>query len=90
MDEISAEMRAELAALEAKGDRDIDTSDAPEMPLRRMLAGRRRFDSGAGLVAIDPDVLADFRRRTGVDDPTSEINRVLRTYVATAGRKSAE
>ncbi|WP_137157914.1 hypothetical protein [Rhizobium sp. FKL33] len=90
MDEMSAELQAELAALEAKGDRDIDTSDAPEMSMEQMFAGRRRSGSGVGLVSIDPDILADFRRTTGQDDPTTEINRVLRAYTKTLERNPAE
>jgi uncharacterized protein (DUF4415 family) len=90
MVEMSAELRSELAALEAAGDRDIDTSDAPEMSMGQMLAGRRRSGSTMGLVAIDSDILADFRSQTGQNDPTREINRVLRAYVKTLERDPAE
>jgi uncharacterized protein (DUF4415 family) len=89
MGDMSAEMRAELASLEAKGELDIDTNDAPELPVERMLAGRRRDGSDWGLVAIDRDILADFRNLSGANDPTKEMNRVLRAYVKAAERKPA-
>lgn len=74
--------RAELAALAAKRERDIDTSDIPEIRhWRRAEMGKfYRPVKKSVTIRLDADVLAWFKARGGKYQ--TALNRALREYIA--------
>ncbi len=84
----SDEFKAELAAIEALADEDIDTSDAPEITdWTGAVRGKfYRPNKQTVTIRLDADVVAWLKAR----EPKYQtaVNRILRDYM-TARRKSA-
>ncbi|MBI1685289.1 BrnA antitoxin family protein [Caulobacter hibisci] len=90
---LSEDQLERLAALDALPDDRIDTTDIPEAPHENARLARR---PGQGetlahpdAVALDADVVGWFKEHAGGKPYQTEINRVLRQYVAKAEKKRA-
>ena len=85
-----AEIDAQLARSAAMSDEDIDTSDNPELPAENWALARRpglyRPVKKAVTLRLDMDLVEWFKRHAPEGGYQTEINRVLRRYVAGAGR----
>ena len=86
----SAEDEALLEKLAAMSDDDIDTSDIPELPAESWALARRpglyRPVKKPVTLRLDMDVVEWFKSHAPEGGYQTEINRVLRRYVAGAGR----
>jgi uncharacterized protein (DUF4415 family) len=82
-----------LAKLAALSEDEIDTKDIPEAPPENWRFARRgefyRPLKKPVTIRLDADVLAWFKDHTSGGGYQSEINRVLRRYVAEAEKKRA-
>lgn len=83
--------RAEIDALKALPDEEIDTHDIPETLSENWLLGRR---SPAGhvpqqtvMIQLEPDIVAWFRAHASKGEFQAEISRVLRGYVDEASKR---
>jgi uncharacterized protein (DUF4415 family) len=89
----SAEEQAELEALAALADGDIDTADIPEAPSENWLHARRgefyRPLKQPVTIRLDADVLAWFKENVTSGGYQTEINRVLRQHVLEIEKKRA-
>ena len=78
---LSPELTAELDALEARGGRDIDTSDIPEsLDWSGATRGFYRPVKKAYSIRLDADVVAWFK--ASGDGYQTRINAALREFVA--------
>lgn len=88
MKEVTKDFSAEIAALEAMSDEDIDFSDIPEVTdWTGAVRGKfYRPEKQTVTIRLDSDLVAWFKAR----EPKYQtaVNRVLREYVA-SHRKSA-
>ena len=86
----SAEDQALLDKLAAMSDADIDTSDVPELPAENWSFAKRpglyRPVKKAVTLRLDVDLVEWFKGHAPEGGYQTEINRVLRRYVAGAGR----
>lgn len=86
-EELSPEILAELAALDAMPDEAIDTSDARVLTDEEWADPRRRRYRGAQnrpvSVSIEGQLAGWFRARAGDQPVESEIERALHEYKAT-------
>ena len=86
----SAEDQALLERLAAMSDDDIDTDDIPEAPAENWAFARRpglyRAVKKPVTLRLDLDVVEWFKSQAPDGGYQTEINRVLRRYVAGAGR----
>lgn len=87
---------AELAQLEKLADMPdskIDTADIPEAPAENWLHARRgdfyRPIKQPVTIRLDADILAWFKRHADGRGYQTEINRVLRKYVAETAKREA-
>jgi uncharacterized protein (DUF4415 family) len=91
LSKLSAEQLAELTALSAMPESEIDTSDAPEVA---DWTGARRglfYNDPAGqqIIRVDADVAEWFQvHGSGKDSSQSRINQALRQYVVEQMRKA--
>ena len=80
----------QLAYLASLPDDQIDTSDIPEMTKERWATARRgdlfRPLKKPVTIRIDADVLSWFKEHADGRGYQTEINRVLRRHVASAGK----
>jgi uncharacterized protein (DUF4415 family) len=78
-------MRAEIEALAAMSDDDIDTDDIPEAPLENMKAGERgryfRPYKTSITIRLDADLIDWFKKEAEKGGYQTEINRVLRRHM---------
>jgi uncharacterized protein (DUF4415 family) len=83
---LSAAQLAELAALVALPDDEIDTTDIPEAPAENWIHARRgefyRPLKQPVTIRLDVDVLTWFKEHAANGGYQTEINRVLRRHVA--------
>jgi uncharacterized protein (DUF4415 family) len=88
--DLDAEQLAQLARLAALPDEEIDTADIPEAPVENWLQARRgerrRPLKQPVTIRLDADVVAWFKDHTESGGYQTEINRVLRKYVAEAAK----
>jgi uncharacterized protein (DUF4415 family) len=86
----SAEDQALLDKLAAMSDDDIDTSDLAELPAENWAFAKRpglyRPVKKPVTLRLDADLVEWFKSRAPEGGYQTEINRVLRRYVAGAGR----
>jgi uncharacterized protein (DUF4415 family) len=86
----SAEDQALLERLAAMSDEDIDTDDIPELPAENWAFARRpglyRPVKKPVTLRLDVDLVEWFKSHAPDGGYQTEINRVLRRYVAEAGR----
>ena len=86
----SAEDEALLERLAAMSDDDIDTDDIPEAPAENWALAKRpgfyRAVKKPVTLRLDMDVVEWFKDHAPDGGYQTEINRVLRRYVAGAGR----
>ena len=84
------EIAAQLARLAAMSDDDIDTDDIPEAPAENWVHAKRpalyRPVKKPVTLRLDQDVVEWFKGHAPDGGYQTEINRVLRRYVAGAGR----
>lgn len=80
------ELQAQLDALAALGDTDVDTNDIPEAAPENWLHAERpglyRPIKKPLTLRLDADVIEWFKDHTGGSGYHTEINRVLRKHVA--------
>ena len=85
-----AERDAQLARLAAMSDDEIDTDDIPEAPAENWIHAKRqslyRPVKKPVTLRLDLDVVVWFKDHAPEGGYQTEINRVLRRYVAGAGR----
>lgn len=81
----SAELQAQLDALAALDDIDVDTNDIPEATHENWLHAKRpglyRPIKKPVTLRLDADVIEWFKDHTGGSGYQTEINRVLRRHV---------
>jgi uncharacterized protein (DUF4415 family) len=86
----SAEDQALLDKLAAMPDEDIDSSDIPELPAENWAFAKRpglyRPVKKPVTLRLDVDLVEWFKGHAPEGGYQTEINRVLRRYVAEAGR----
>jgi uncharacterized protein (DUF4415 family) len=86
----SAQDQALLDQLAAMSDEDIDTDDIPEAPAENWAFAKRpgfyRAVKKPVTLRLDLDVVEWFKGHAPEGGYQTEINRVLRRYVAGAGR----
>ena len=86
----SAEDEALLERLAAMSDDEIDTSDIPELPAENWAFAKRpglyRPVKKPVTLRLDMDVVEWFKNHAPEGGYQTEINRVLRRYVAGVGR----
>lgn len=89
----SQEEREQLAALATLPDDQIDTSDIPEAPAENWVHARRpglyRAVKQSVTIRLDADVLGWFKDHASEGGYQTEINRVLRHYVAESEKRRA-
>jgi uncharacterized protein (DUF4415 family) len=89
----SPEELEQLAKLRAMRDEDIDLSDIPELTEEQLSRGFRpglpRPIKLPVTIRLDADVVGWFKEHAGDRPYQTEINRVLRQYVAKAEKKRA-
>ena len=87
---LSAEHLAQLVALAALPDDQIDTADIPEAAAESWAEARRggfyRPVKQPVTIRLDADVLAWFKAGAANGGYQTEINRVLRRHVVAAGK----
>lgn len=85
-----AEIDAQLARLAAMSEGEIDTDDIPEAPAENWAFARRpglyRPVKKPVTLRLDVDLVEWFKSHAPDGGYQTEINRVLRRYVAGAGR----
>ena len=85
-----ADRDAQLARLTAMSDDEIDTDDIPEAPAENWIHAKRqslyRPVKKPVTLRLDLDVIQWFKDHAPDGGYQTEINRVLRRYVAGAGR----
>ena len=85
-----AERDAQLARLAAMSEDEIDTVDIPEAPAENWVHARRpglyRPVKKPVTLRLDMDLVEWFKSHAPEGGYQTEINRVLRRYVAGAGR----
>ena len=85
-----AEIATQLARLAAMADDEIDTDDIPEAPVESWVHAKRpglyRAIKKPVTLRLDQDVVEWFKGHAPEGGYQTEINRVLRRYVAGAGR----
>jgi uncharacterized protein (DUF4415 family) len=85
---LSAAQLAELGALVALPDDEIDTTDIPEAPAENWIHARQgefyRPLKQPVTIRLDVDVLTWFKEHAANGGYQTEINRVLRRHVAAA------
>jgi uncharacterized protein (DUF4415 family) len=85
-----AEIDAQLARLAAMPEEEIDTGDIPEAPAESWAFARRpglyRPVKKSVTLRLDIDLVEWFKSHAPEGGYQTEINRVLRRYVAGAGR----
>lgn len=90
---LSSEERDQLARLGALPEDQIDTADIPEAPEASWTDVRRaelyRPVKKPVTIRLDADVLTWFKEHSASSGYQTEINRVLRRYVAEAEKKRA-
>jgi uncharacterized protein (DUF4415 family) len=83
--ELTPEMQAELDALAALPEDQIDTNDIQEAPLANMMTGERgryfRPTKTSITIRLDADLVDWFRTKTENGGYQTEINRVLRRHM---------
>ena len=83
---------AELRALEALEDKDIDTSDIPEITGDRWLLARKgnlyRPVKQPVTIRLDADIIEWFKERSNGRGYQTEINTALRRYVMEQEKRS--
>ena len=86
----SAEDQALLDQLATMPEEDIDTSDIPELPAENWALAKRpglyRPVKKPVTLRLDMDLVEWFKNHAPEGGYQTEINRVLRRYVAGAGR----
>jgi uncharacterized protein (DUF4415 family) len=84
-----AEIEAQLVRLAAMSDDEIDTDDIPEAPVENWAYAKRpglyRPIKKPVTLRLDMDVVEWFKSHAPEGGYQTEINRVLRRYVAGAG-----
>jgi len=89
----SPEELEQLARLRAMRDEDIDLSDIPELTEEQLSRGFRpglsRPIKMPVTIRLDADIVGWFKEHAGGKPYQTEINRVLRQYVAKAEKKRA-
>ena len=84
---------AQLAAIAALPDDQIDTADIPEAPAENWLLARRgefyRPLKQPVTLRLDADVLSWFKQQAAGGGYQTEINRILRQHVVEAERRRA-
>jgi uncharacterized protein (DUF4415 family) len=89
----SPEELEQLARLRAMRDEDIDLSDIPELTEDQLSRGFRpglhRPIKLPVTIRLDADVVGWFKEHAGDKPYQTEINRVLRQYVAKSEKKRA-
>lgn len=84
------DIAAQLARLAAMRDEDIDTDDIPEAPVENWAFARRpglyRPVKKPVTLRLDVDLVEWFKSHAPDGGYQTEINRVLRKYVAGVGR----
>ena len=90
---LSSEQLAQLAAIAALPENEIDTSDIPEAPVENWLHARRgdlyRPVKQPVTIRLDADVVAWFKEHSASGGYQTEINRILRRHVAEADKRRA-
>jgi len=90
---LSSEQLAQLAAIAALPENEIDTSDIPEAPVENWLHARRgdlyRPLKQPVTIRLDADVVAWFKEHSASGGYQTEINRILRRHVAEADKRRA-
>lgn len=90
---LSPEQLDQLTKLAALPDDEIDTADIPEAPAENWVHARRgelyRPLKQPVTIRLDADVLAWFKEHAAGTGYQTEINRVLRRYVAQAEKRRA-
>ena len=90
---LSPEQFAQLAAIAALPENEIDTSDIPEAPVENWLHARRgdlyRPLKQPVTIRLDADVVAWFKEHSASGGYQTEINRILRRHVAEADKRRA-
>jgi len=90
---LSPEQLAQLAAIAALPENEIDTSDIPEAPVENWLHARRgdlyRPLKQPVTIRLDADVVAWFKEHSASGGYQTEINRILRRHVAEADKRRA-
>lgn len=90
---LSRREQAELARLRDLPDDAIDTADIPEAPAENWVNARRgslyRPLKQPVTIRIDADVLAWFRDKADGRGYQTEINKVLRSHVASQEKRRA-
>ena len=90
--DLSPEQHAEVAKLAALPDDEIDTADIPEAPAENWIYARRgelyRPLKQPVTIRLDADVLRWFKEHAAGGGYQTEINRVLRRYVAEAEKRT--
>jgi uncharacterized protein (DUF4415 family) len=89
----AAKRDAQLARLAAMNDKDIDTSDIPELPDQNWAFAKRpglyRPVKKPVTLRLDVDLVEWFKSHAPEGGYQTAINRVLRRYVVGAGRSSS-
>ena len=90
---LNSEQLAQLAAIAALPENEIDTSDIPEAPVENWLHARRgdlyRPLKQPVTIRLDADVVAWFKEHSASGGYQTEINRILRKHVADADKRRA-
>ena len=84
----SVEME-QLAALELMSDDHVDTADLPEAPADNWRNAKRPALYQSVTIRLDAEIMAWFKEHTPDGGYQTEINRVLRQYVAAKDRACA-
>ena len=84
---------AQLAAIAALPENEIDTADIPEAPVENWVHARRgdlyRPLKQPVTIRLDADVVAWFKEHSASGGYQTEINRILRKHVAEADKRRA-
>jgi len=90
---LSPEQLAQLAAIAALPEDEIDTADIPEAPVENWVHARRgdlyRPLKQPVTIRLDADVVAWFKEHSASGGYQTEINRILRKHVAEADKRRA-
>ncbi|MDI6028670.1 BrnA antitoxin family protein [Corticibacterium sp. UT-5YL-CI-8] len=90
--ELDAAQKAQLASLAALDDSQIDTNDIPEAPAENWVDARRGLHRPLKqpvTIRLDSDILAWFKEHAEQRGYQTEINKVLRHYVAQQEKRRA-
>ena len=90
---LNPEQLAQLAAIAALPENEIDTADIPEAPVENWVHARRgdlyRPLKQPVTIRLDADVVAWFKEHSASGGYQTEINRILRKHVAEADKRRA-